>query len=98
MSKITLEKTHALLEKLTDYVTSEMTTKTELNGLKIEMDKRFNQVESALLDTRKDIRLIIDGMDSQVKETEIIKTEQIAIKSGLSRLENRVDQLEKKQA
>lgn len=98
MSKITLGKTHALLEKLTDYVISEMATKTELNGLKIEMDKRFNHVESALLDTRKDIRLIIDGMDSQVKESEIIKTEQLAIKSGLSRLENRVDQLEKKQA
>ena len=36
-------------------------------------------------------------MEEFGEETEIIKTEQVAIKSGLSRLEKRVDKLEKKQ-
>jgi hypothetical protein len=35
-------------------------------------------------------------MDAQAKQAEILKTEQVAIKSGLSRVERRVDIIESK--
>ena len=147
MSKITPEKTHALLEKLTNYVTSKIATKEEVNDqiavvthklssvdnqfetvndkidklaeyvmnevpTKKEMNHRFEQVdrrfesielrlddvEEDLKETKKDVKSILNGMDNTVKDMEILRTEQIAIHSGLRRMENRVDGLERKRA
>lgn len=129
MSKVTPEKTHALLEKLTDYVTSKMATKEDVNNqitdvnnrlssvdsqfdtvnnkidklaeyvmnkvpIKQEMNYRFEQVENQLGKVEGDVKLILNGMDNQVKDMEILRTEQIAIHSGLRRLEIRVDGIE----
>jgi len=109
MSEPTIKKTHELLEKLAEYVMNEVPrrdevpTKQEMNARFDQVDKRFEHVESRLdhvesdvKETKKDVKLILEGMDSQVKENEILKTEQIAIKSGLTRVEKRVDVLEKK--
>jgi polyphosphate kinase 2 (PPK2 family) len=89
---------------------SEVPTKQEMNARFEQVDRRFEQVdrrfdqveqrldhvESVVQETKKDVKLILDGMDSQIKEGEILKTEQVAIKSGLRRVEKRVDVLEKK--
>ncbi len=105
MSKITLEKTHALLEKLASYVMNEVPTKKEMNERFELVDKRFesielrlDEVEDDLKETKYGVKSILNGMDNTVKDMEILRTEQIAIHSGLRRLENRVDGLERKRA
>ena len=45
MAEITIEKTHALLEKLAEYVMTSVATKDEVNELRREMDQRFEQVD-----------------------------------------------------
>ena len=108
MSEMTPAKTHQLLEKLAEYVMnevprkSEVATKQEMNARfdRVDrrfdqVDQRFDQVEQRLDHVERDVNLILDGMDSQLKETEILKTEQMALKSGLSRVETRVEKLEK---
>ena len=61
-----------------------------------QVDQRLGHVERDVQETKGDVKLILNGMDAQVKQVEILKTEQVAIKSGLSRVEKRVDVLEKK--
>ncbi|NQT27555.1 hypothetical protein HQ585_19530 [candidate division KSB1 bacterium] len=109
MSEIIPEKTHQLLEKLADYVMTEVPRKSEvaskdelgavkqeLGAVKQELKTDINELHEDVRDTKRNVKLILDGMDSQIKEGEILKTEQIAIKSGLKRVEKRVDVLEKK--
>jgi len=95
MTEITPEKTHKLLEKLAEHVMNNVPTKQEMNSRFKKVDKRFDQVENRLDRVENDVKLILDGMDAQAKDSEILKTEQIAIKSGLTRVEKRVDVLEK---
>ncbi len=96
MSKITPEKTHALLEKMASYVMNEVPTKKEMNQRFEQVDVRFNRVENDLLETKQGVKSILNGMDNTVKDMEILRTEQIAIHSGLRRMENRVGGLEKR--
>jgi len=46
MSEITLEKTHALLEKLAEYVMNEVPTKREVDARFNQVDERFQQVDA----------------------------------------------------
>ena len=112
MAEPTLKKTHELLEKLADYVMNEVPKKSQVmtkqelekrfNELKLEikldMEKRFQHMESEL-ETKADkgdIQLILESMDGIVKELDSMRTEQSAFISGLRRIENRVEVLEKK--
>lgn len=112
MSETTFKKMHELLEKLAAYVMNEVPKKNEVmtkqelekrfNELKLEikldLDKRFQHMESEL-ETKADkgdIQLILEGMDGIVKEFDIMRTEQKAFLSGIRRLENRVEELERK--
>ena len=45
MSEITLEQTHALLEKLAEYVMTEVPTRGEMNERFEQVDKRFEQID-----------------------------------------------------
>ena len=45
MEEITLEKTHALLERLAEYVMTQVATRGELNELRQDMNERFEQVD-----------------------------------------------------
>ena len=104
MPEITLEQTHALLEKLAEYVMnevprkSEVPTKQEMNERFEQMDSRFEQVEDRidrLADyvlteipgikdqleqkaDKRDIQIILNGLDKQAQQLEIIRTEQVA--------------------
>jgi len=51
MEKVTLEQTHALLEKLAEYVMTQVPTRAE-------MDKRFEQVDKQLHDINRQLDLI----------------------------------------
>ena len=96
MTEITFKKTHELLEKLAEYVMNEVVTKRDFDKDFEQVDKHFEQLEENVKETKEDVRLILEGMDAQVKQKAILKIEQIETKSGLKRLEKRVDNLEKK--
>ena len=110
MSDITLEKTHALLEKLAEYVMNEVPTRREMNARFENIDARFVQLEAELQttktdvqeikmdlrETRENIGLILDGMDVQTKQLDIIRIEQVATNAALLRHEKRITALEEK--
>ncbi len=58
MEEITLEKTHALLEKLAEYVMNEMVTRQELNERFEQVDKRFEQIDRQLADIHGELGLV----------------------------------------
>jgi len=102
MANTTSEKTHALLEKLAEYVMNEVPNKKELEmrlgEVRLEIEKRIQKVEEQLDQKadKKDIQMILNGMDAMAKNLDDIRTEQKAFISGLRRVEERVETLEKK--
>ena len=101
MSDITPEKTHALLERLAEYVMNEVATKKELNQkadkndfivLKHEIDK----VRQDVKENKAILNIIIESMDAQAKQLDIIRTEQAATNAALLRHEKRITVLEEK--
>ena len=101
MSDITPEKTHALLEKLAEYVMNEVATKKELEQkadkndfivLKQEIDK----VRQDVKENKAILNIIIESMDAQAKQLDIIRTEQTATNTALLRHEKRITALEEK--
>jgi chromosome segregation ATPase len=110
MNKITLEKTHALLEKLAEYVMTEVPTQREMDKRFDDIDKRFERIEKQLdqlretkadkkdiIDLKRQLNVLTMGMDKLVGEVQINRTEQKAFDAALHRLESRIDDLEQKQ-
>jgi len=70
MTHSTPEKTHALLEKLAEYVMNEVPrkdevpTKQEMNAQFEQIERRLNGVEKDVQETKTDVKLILNGMDS----------------------------------
>ena len=91
--------TKSEMEKLAIYVMNEVSKKSEVDKLaayvmsEVPTKRDLERVERDVRETKDDVKLILDGMDSQVKEMEILKTEQVAIKFGLGRVERRVDEI-----
>ena len=109
MSKITPEDTHALVEKLIEYVMNEVPTNKVINEKFEQVDKKFEQLNKRLeiiedqKADKKDIEelkgkvnLIISGMDKQAQQLDNIRTEQVATNSALLRHEERITALEAK--
>ena len=98
MSDITPEKTHALLERLAEYVMNEVPTRREMNSRFEQVERRFERIEKELESKadKKDIQLILNGMDAQAKQLDIIRTEQMATNAALLRHEKRITALEEK--
>ena len=109
MAKIKPEDTHALVEKLVEYVTNEVPTKKEMNSKFEQVDSkfakvnsRFDQIENRLASLeekkadKKDIQNIINILDRQAKQLDDIKTEQAATNSALLRHEERITALRQK--
>ena len=97
MPDITLEKTHALLEKLAEYVMNEVPTRREMNVRFEQVERKLETIEEEKAD-KKDIRTILNGMDAQVKQLDIIRTEQVATNAALQRHEKRIATLEEKES
>ena len=149
MSEISLEQTHALLEKLAEYVMNEVPTKRDVDTRFNQIDEKFQQVDERFqqvderfqqvderfqqvderfdknderfqkIDERfqrvidaiwelkeekadkKDIEIVqqkldklLEGMDSQIRQLDIIRTEQYATSATFDRHEQRLDVLE----
>jgi len=102
MEKITLEKMHALLEKLAEYVMNEVPrkddvpTKNELNEkiwqLQQAIDQKADKKDVEML--QNDLRKLLDGQDDMIKQLDIIRTEQYAFNAAFKRVEKRVEVLE----
>jgi hypothetical protein len=89
MSEITLEKIHALLERLAGYTMSDLPTRKEMVE---KLDQKADQKD--VDEIKQDLQIIINGMDKQVKQLDIIRTEQVAFNQAFNRLEKRVEKLE----
>jgi archaellum component FlaC len=86
MADLTLEKTHALLEKLADYVMSEVPVlKESLSSIKASVEK-----------LEMDVKHVQGNLEHQSGTLNIIRTEQKAISSTLSLQEERIGLLEDK--
>ena len=99
-----------LLKKLVEYVMNEVPTKRDFDARFERVDARFEQVDACfermarvLADKadKKDVETIhqklnklLEGMDSQVNQLDIIRTEQYATSATLDRHEQRLDVLE----
>ena len=83
MSEITLEQTHALLERLAEYVMTQVPTRREMNERFEQVDKRFEQVDKRFeqVDKRfeqidKRFEQIDNDFDQIHKQLNLIWTEQ----------------------
>ena len=104
MSDITLEKTHKLLEKLAEHVVNKVPTREEIitkeefskaiNYLHRELDKKADKKDVEKI--KQGINTLLEGMDAQVKQLDIIRTEQVAFHSAFNRIEKRVTNWEEK--
>ncbi len=100
MADITLETTHALLEKLADYVMTEVPTRNELqhglNELRQEMDGfRQEMIEQlALKADKSDVQRILEGMDAQAQQLDILRTDMKAVSGTLDLHKERLGSLE----
>ena len=103
MSDITPEKTHALLERLAEYVMNEVPTRKEMNAHFVQLEAELQttkidiqEIKMDLRETGENIGSILNGMDAQAKQLDIIRTEQVATNAALLRHEKRITALEEK--
>ncbi len=106
MSKITIEKIHALLETLAEYVMNDVAKKSEVNEIKTEVNEiktevneiktEVNEIKNDANDLKNIMNIIITGQDKIVKELDVIRTEQVTTNSALLRHEKRITALEEK--
>ena len=96
MAEITLEKTHALLEQLAEYVMTQVSSKQEVNELRREMNEKLelkaDKTELKRVDHKAD--MLLEGQDGMVKSLDIIQTEIKAISGTLDNHEKRLADLE----
>ena len=102
MNKITLETTFSLLEKLAEYVMTEVPTRRE-------MDQRFDRMtlqldrlqqekadKADVIEIKQQLNLLVTSVDKLAGEVQISRTEQKAFDAAFRRLEKRIDDLEDK--
>ena len=103
MAGITLEKIHAMLERMAEHVVNEVPTKKEVDEKFQKVDEKFEKVFNEIWNLKekmdqkadkKDIQKILDGQDAMVNQLDIIRTEQYAFNAAFTRLEERVESLE----
>ena len=71
MENVTLEQTHALLEKLAEYVMNQVPTRAEMDKRFEQMDKQFEQVDKQFHEIRQQIDLIRTGQAVFAKTFEL---------------------------
>jgi len=110
MSEITLEKTHALLEKLAEYVMNEVPTRKEVNERFGQIDKRFEQIDKRFeqIDKRfekieerfsqidKRFEKIEEQIEQILKQLDLIRTEQRVFSQTFELHHKRLEVLEEK--
>ncbi len=103
--EITLEKTYQLLEKLADYVMTEIPAiKDSINRLEQRVDRleekvdrleqRVGRLEQRMDSHERKINIIIEGQDAQAKQLDIIRIDMRAELATLDLHEHRIGNLE----
>ena len=109
MAEITLEKTHALLEKLAEHVMNKVATKQEFRELRQDMNQRFEQVDKRFEQVDKRFEQVdkrfaqIDAHFQQVDrqfanihgELGLIRAEQRVFSQSFDLHNKRLEQLER---
>ena len=83
MSKITLEKTYGLLEKLADYVME------KIPAIESKLDQKADKA---------DIQKLTDILDQQAKNIDTLRIEQLSQSKTLDRIDKRVTDLETRES
>ena len=109
MEKVTLEQTHALLEKLADYVTDRIPRiENKLTELETRLEQKADKVDLLRLAEKTDglqknvdrldgkMDMILEGMDAQTQQLDIIRTDMKAIGGTLDLHERRLGDLEQR--
>jgi hypothetical protein len=97
MTEITLEKNHALLAKLAEYVMTEIPQiRAQLGKLagKEELDDLSMQLQVVRQETYEKLNTLIEGMDAQAKHVENLDIEKTAISKTLDVYNQRLGRLE----
>ena len=76
MSEITLELTHALLERLAEYVMTEVAPRRETNERFEQIDKRFDQVDKRFDQVDKRFEQIDKSIKLIHHQLDLIRSEQ----------------------
>ena len=98
MSEITLEKTHALLQQLAEFVMTQMPTKQEMNKkFELKADKTdIQRIDQEIQRLDNNVKLILEGMDAQSKQLETLSTDMKAVSRTLDIHEERLAMLEER--
>ena len=101
MEKTTLEQTHALLEKLAEYVMIEIPAikeKLDQKTDKVDMDRAYHDLKKMIGQKaeKTDIQQILEGQDALAKQLDIIRTDMKAIGGTLDLNERRLGNLEQR--
>ena len=110
MPDITLENTHTLLEKLANYVMSELLTRKEmaeklaqkadkadlflLDSKVSQLDEKVNRLDDKVNRIDEKINLLLNGMDAQAQQLDILRTDMKAVSGTLDFYEERLGSLE----
>lgn len=96
MSEITLEKTHALLEKLAEYVMTQVPTRQEMNERFDQVDKRFEQIDERFeqIDERFE-QIDLELLDIR-SELGLIRAEQRVFSQSFELHHKRLERLEER--
>ena len=97
-NKITPEKTHALLEKLAEYVMNEVPTRQEMNQRFEGIDQRFESIEQrfeGIDQSFKGINFYINRIDDRLEKLEIdVKETKTDVKTILEGMDAEAKELE----
>ncbi|MBN1482047.1 hypothetical protein EH223_07305 [candidate division KSB1 bacterium] len=76
MPEITLEQTHALLERLAEYVMTQVPTRQEMNDRFAKIDERFKQIDERFKQIDERFEHIDKTIASILSQLDLIRTEQ----------------------
>ena len=98
MPDITLEKTHALLEQLAEYVTTQLTVRQEFKEFRKDMYEFQQEINEKLelKADKTDIQKILNGQDAQAQQLDILQTDMKAVSRTLDIHEQRLAMLEER--
>ncbi|HDQ15607.1 MAG TPA: hypothetical protein ENN45_00935 [Bacteroidetes bacterium] len=107
MEEITLEKIHAMLERMAEHIVNEVPTKKEVDEKFQKVDEKFQRVYDAILELKEEktdkkdfeilknkLETLLDGQYEIIKQLDIIRTEQYATSATLDRHEQKLEALE----
>ena len=99
MEKVTLEQMHALLEKLAEYVMTEIPAikeKLDQKADKADLLQKADKADLAQKADKADIQMILEGQDALAKQLDVIRTDMKAIGATLDLHERRLGDLEQR--